>query len=154
MMRVFIPVWACGAVGSALPWHGRGQGFESLQVHQNHCPIGSTNAAFPAILAALAACFGLATDAGASLILNGGFESGLTDWTSQTRVSGSGTGVCNSAFASQSTGAGCATLTNPVDGGASAYSSITMTSSTPANTEWVNDRIGNIPGWHRPCGSL
>src|ERR1700712_4930721 len=27
-------VWACGAVGSALPWHGRGQGFESLQVHQ------------------------------------------------------------------------------------------------------------------------
>ena len=26
--------WACGAVGSALPWHGRGQGFESLQVHQ------------------------------------------------------------------------------------------------------------------------
>src|SRR5450755_472050 len=27
--------WACGAVGSALPWHGRGQGFESLQVHQN-----------------------------------------------------------------------------------------------------------------------
>ena len=27
-------VWACGAVGSALPWHGRGRGFESLQVHQ------------------------------------------------------------------------------------------------------------------------
>jgi hypothetical protein len=27
--------WACGAVGSALPWHGRGQGFESLQVHQS-----------------------------------------------------------------------------------------------------------------------
>ena len=26
--------WACGAVGSALPWHGRGRGFESLQVHQ------------------------------------------------------------------------------------------------------------------------
>ena len=25
---------ACGAVGSALPWHGRGRGFESLQVHQ------------------------------------------------------------------------------------------------------------------------
>src|SRR5580698_509724 len=30
----FSRVWACGAVGSALPWHGRGQGFESLQVHQ------------------------------------------------------------------------------------------------------------------------
>ena len=27
--------WACGAVGSALPWHGRGQGFESLQVHHH-----------------------------------------------------------------------------------------------------------------------
>ena len=26
---------ACGAVGSALPWHGRGREFESLQVHQN-----------------------------------------------------------------------------------------------------------------------
>jgi hypothetical protein len=25
--------WACGAVGSALPWHGRGREFESLQVH-------------------------------------------------------------------------------------------------------------------------
>ena len=27
------PVWACGAVGSALPWHGRGREFESHQVH-------------------------------------------------------------------------------------------------------------------------
>src|SRR5262249_61284942 len=27
--------WACGAVGSALPWHGRGREFESHQVHQN-----------------------------------------------------------------------------------------------------------------------
>ena len=27
--------WACGAVGSALPWHGRGRQFESDQVHQN-----------------------------------------------------------------------------------------------------------------------
>src|SRR5437016_2539415 len=26
---------ACGAVGSALPWHGRGREFESHQVHQN-----------------------------------------------------------------------------------------------------------------------
>src|ERR1039458_9910308 len=25
---------ACGAVGSALPWHGRGREFESHQVHQ------------------------------------------------------------------------------------------------------------------------
>ncbi len=28
-------MWACGAVGSALPWHGRGREFESHQVHQN-----------------------------------------------------------------------------------------------------------------------
>src|SRR5664280_3343811 len=26
---------ACGVVGSALPWHGRGREFESHQVHQN-----------------------------------------------------------------------------------------------------------------------
>src|SRR5260370_5725931 len=29
------PMRACGAVGSALPWHGRGREFESHQVHQN-----------------------------------------------------------------------------------------------------------------------
>ena len=28
--------WGCGAVGSALPWHGRGQGFEPPQLHQIH----------------------------------------------------------------------------------------------------------------------
>ena len=28
------PKWACGAVGSALPWHGRGRRFEPVQVHQ------------------------------------------------------------------------------------------------------------------------
>src|SRR5437016_1720890 len=28
--------WACGAVGSALPWHGRGREFESHQVHQQN----------------------------------------------------------------------------------------------------------------------
>jgi len=26
--------WACGAVGSALPWHGRGHRFDPDQVHQ------------------------------------------------------------------------------------------------------------------------
>src|SRR4029077_9967002 len=26
-------VWACGAVGSALPWHGRGRRFDPDQVH-------------------------------------------------------------------------------------------------------------------------
>ena len=27
--------WACGAAGSALPWHGRGHRFDPGQVHQN-----------------------------------------------------------------------------------------------------------------------
>ncbi len=27
--------WGCGAVGSASEWHSEGQGFESLQLHQN-----------------------------------------------------------------------------------------------------------------------
>ena len=27
-------MWACGAVGSALPWHGRGHRFDPDQVHQ------------------------------------------------------------------------------------------------------------------------
>ena len=35
ILRVSIRlVWACGAVGSALPWHGRGRRFEPDQVHQ------------------------------------------------------------------------------------------------------------------------
>src|ERR1700737_3963806 len=34
-IRVKSPERACGAVGSALPWHGRGREFESHQVHQN-----------------------------------------------------------------------------------------------------------------------
>ena len=33
--EVVSPQWACGAVGSALPWHGRGRRFEPDQVHQN-----------------------------------------------------------------------------------------------------------------------
>src|ERR1017187_1170212 len=28
------PMWACGAAGSALPWHGRGHRFDPDQVHQ------------------------------------------------------------------------------------------------------------------------
>src|ERR1700734_3446850 len=28
------PLWACGAAGSALPWHGRGHRFDPDQVHQ------------------------------------------------------------------------------------------------------------------------
>ena len=28
------PEWACGAAGSALPWHGRGHRFDPDQVHQ------------------------------------------------------------------------------------------------------------------------
>src|ERR1700693_1795793 len=29
-----LPEWACGAAGSALPWHGRGRRFDPDQVHQ------------------------------------------------------------------------------------------------------------------------
>src|ERR1700730_15970186 len=35
MSRYFCRQWACGAVGSALPWHGRGREFEPPQVHQS-----------------------------------------------------------------------------------------------------------------------
>ena len=34
MIEKSLVAWACGAVGSALPWHGRGREFESHQVHQ------------------------------------------------------------------------------------------------------------------------
>jgi hypothetical protein len=30
------PLWACGAAGSALPWHGRGHRFDPGQVHQSN----------------------------------------------------------------------------------------------------------------------
>ena len=30
----FLQQWACGAAGSALPWHGRGHRFDPDQVHQ------------------------------------------------------------------------------------------------------------------------
>ena len=30
------PLWACGAAGSALPWHGRGHRFDPDQVHQSN----------------------------------------------------------------------------------------------------------------------
>src|SRR5260370_40428176 len=31
-------LWACGAVGSALPWHGRGRRFDPDQVHHFNPP--------------------------------------------------------------------------------------------------------------------
>src|SRR5437899_5916904 len=34
-IRHSITARACGAVGSALPWHGRGREFESHQVHHS-----------------------------------------------------------------------------------------------------------------------
>src|SRR4051794_23269795 len=33
--------WACGAAGSALPWHGRGRRFDPDQVHQFPAPLRS-----------------------------------------------------------------------------------------------------------------
>ena len=32
--ELFPAEWACGAAGSALPWHGRGHRFDPDQVHQ------------------------------------------------------------------------------------------------------------------------
>jgi hypothetical protein len=31
-----LPLWACGAAGSALPWHGRGRRFDPDQVHHHN----------------------------------------------------------------------------------------------------------------------
>ena len=33
-MSISLSMWACGAAGSALPWHGRGRRFDPDQVHQ------------------------------------------------------------------------------------------------------------------------
>src|SRR6266496_5726265 len=37
------PKWACGAAGSALPWHGRGRRFDPDQVHQFFRPLADTS---------------------------------------------------------------------------------------------------------------
>ena len=34
-------MWACGAAGSALPWHGRGRRFDPGQVHQFSQRLGA-----------------------------------------------------------------------------------------------------------------
>ena len=34
------PVRGCSSVGRALPWHGRGQGFDSPQLHSDDEPLG------------------------------------------------------------------------------------------------------------------
>jgi hypothetical protein len=36
-------MWACGAAGSALPWHGRGHRFDPDQVHQSHQAFSATS---------------------------------------------------------------------------------------------------------------
>src|SRR5258708_6101538 len=38
-----LPLWACGAAGSALPWHGRGHRFDPDQVHQSFQSFRSTS---------------------------------------------------------------------------------------------------------------
>src|SRR6185312_13059926 len=43
--EVFCREWGCGEVGSALPWHGRGQGFEPPQLH--HVLASGDRAAAP-----------------------------------------------------------------------------------------------------------
>jgi hypothetical protein len=37
----FLEEWACGAAGSALPWHGRGRRFDPDQVHQSSESLSS-----------------------------------------------------------------------------------------------------------------
>ena len=57
---VVSPSWACGAAGSALPWHGRGRRFDPDQVHQVSQQLkratalvkGGSRSAFPLILPA------------------------------------------------------------------------------------------------------
>src|SRR5215510_1932892 len=39
LTAIAVTVWACGAAGSALPWHGRGRRFDPDQVH--HIPTSS-----------------------------------------------------------------------------------------------------------------
>jgi DNA-3-methyladenine glycosylase II len=39
---MFFPLWACGAAGSALPWHGRGHRFDPGQVHQSNQTFSAT----------------------------------------------------------------------------------------------------------------
>jgi hypothetical protein len=39
---MFFPLWACGAAGSALPWHGRGHRFDPDQVHQSFKQLSGT----------------------------------------------------------------------------------------------------------------
>ncbi len=34
LLEKFEFFWGCGAAGSALAWHARGQGFKSPQLHQ------------------------------------------------------------------------------------------------------------------------
>src|ERR1700722_2738842 len=41
--RVLPKEWACGAAGSALPWHGRGHRFDPDQVHQLFQAFRSTS---------------------------------------------------------------------------------------------------------------
>src|ERR1700712_5163487 len=43
MIRVLPQEWACGAAGSALPWHGRGHRFDPDQVHQITQALTSTS---------------------------------------------------------------------------------------------------------------
>ena len=38
-LRFCLQSWACGAAGSALPWHGRGRRFDPDQVHQISPPL-------------------------------------------------------------------------------------------------------------------
>ena len=85
-------------------------------------------------------CLVLAGGAQASNVINnGGFESGLAGWTSQTRDFGTTTGTCNSQFAAETTGSGCVVMSNPVFGSEAAYASTTIGPGAASGDEWIDD---------------
>ena len=53
--------WACGAAGSALPWHGRGRRFDPDQVHQISQWFSSHRHFDPEVLQARRLVFPMAT---------------------------------------------------------------------------------------------
>jgi hypothetical protein len=68
-------------------------------------------------------------------IQNGGFESGLSSWSS-TVFTAAGGPTCNSQFAAQSAGTGCLSNVSPVSGTSAAYASMVMPSSQATLDIW------------------
>ena len=74
-----------------------------------------------------------------SLITNGTFETGDTSgWTAASTPFLNTAGSCNSGFAAQSNGGGCATGAAPAFGTYAAYASTTFPAITNDVGEWIN----------------